>query len=166
MRSLKTWFQPETRFFILLFKAVEEGSIFIKSSSNLIALTFVSVYFENVKEKNQIPLNLKIKVPRMKSPLTLVKSLLAVVGVAAVSAVSAAPAWAFSFSNIAGGDTVGDAYVNSFTFDVLNGGSSVFFHIFNSGNAAAPSMFISKVFLMMILAICLSPRFTVLTVVR
>ena len=84
--------------------------------------------------------------PRMKSPLTLVKSLLAVVGVAAVSAVSAAPAWAFSFSNIAGGDTVGDAYVNSFTFDVLNGGSSVFFHIFNLGDAAAPSMFISKVF--------------------
>jgi hypothetical protein len=82
----------------------------------------------------------------MKSQLTLVKSLLAVVGVAAVSAVSAAPAWAFSFSNIAGGDTVGDAYVNSFTFDVLNGGSSVFFHIFNSGDAAAPSMFISKVF--------------------
>ena len=82
----------------------------------------------------------------MKSPLTLVKSLLAVVGVAAVSAVSAAPAWAFSFSNIAGGDTVGDAYVNSFTFDVLNQGSSVFFHIFNSGDATAPSMFISKVF--------------------
>jgi hypothetical protein len=82
----------------------------------------------------------------MKSPLTLVKSLLAVVGVAAVSAVSAAPAWAFSFSNIAGGDTVGDAYVNSFTFDVLNQGSSVFFHILNSGDVAAPSMFISKLF--------------------
>ena len=99
-----------------------------------------------MKEKNPIPLYLKIKVPRMKSPLTLVKSLLAVAGVAAVSAVSAAPAWAFSFSNIAGGDTVGDAYVKSFTFDVLNGGSSVFFHIFNSGDAAAPNMFISKVF--------------------
>jgi hypothetical protein len=146
MRDIKTWFQPETRFFMLLFKAVEEGSIFIKSSSNLIALSFVSVYLEDVKEKNQITLYLKIKVSRMKSPLTLVKSLLAVVGVAAVSAVSAAPAWAFSFSNIAGGNTVGDAYVNSFTFDVLDGGSSVFFHIFNSGNAAAPSMFISKVF--------------------
>jgi hypothetical protein len=146
MRGLKTWFQAETRFFILLFKAVEEGSIFIKSSSNLIALSFVSLYLEDVKEKNPIPLSLKIKVPRMKSRLTLVKSLLAVAGVAAVSAVSAAPAWAFSFGNIAGGDTVGDAYVNSFTFDVVNGGSSVFFHIFNSGNAAAPSMFISKVF--------------------
>jgi hypothetical protein len=58
MRGLKTWFQPETRFFILLFKAVEEGSIFIKSSSNLIALTFVSVYLEDVKEKNPIPLYL------------------------------------------------------------------------------------------------------------
>jgi hypothetical protein len=80
-----------------------------------------------VKENNQIPLYLKIKVSRMESPLTLVKSLLAVVGVAAVSAVSAAPAFAFSFSNIAGGDTVGNSYVNSFTFDVLNGGSSVFF---------------------------------------
>jgi len=146
MRSLKTGFQPETRFFSLLFKAaVEEGSIFIKSSSNLMALTFVSVYIEDVKEKNPIPLYVKIKVPTMKSPLTLVKSLLAVAGVAAVSAVSAAPAWAFSFVNIAGGDTPGDAYVNSFTFDVLNKGSSVIFKIKNSGDAAAPSMFISTV---------------------
>jgi hypothetical protein len=110
------------------------------------ALTFVWVCIEDVKEKNPIPLYVKIKVPTMKSRLNLVKSLIAVAGVAAVSAVSAAPAWAFSFSNIAGGDTVGDAYVNSFTFDVLNQGSSVFFHIFNSGDAAAPSMFISKVF--------------------
>ena len=121
--------------------------IFIKSSSNLIALTFVSVYIEDVKEKNPIPLNIKIKVPKMKSPLTLVKSLLAVVGVAAVSAVSAAPASAitFSFGNIAGGDTPGDAYVNSFSFDVFNVGPSVIFNIKNSGDAAAPSMFISKV---------------------
>jgi len=131
---------------MLLFKAVEEGSIFIKSSSNLIALSFVSVYLEDVKEKNQIPLSLKIKVLRMKSPLTLVKSLLAVAGVAAVSAVSAAPAWAFSFGNIAGGDTPGDSYVNSFTFDVVDEGQSVLFNITNSGDAAAPSMFISKVF--------------------
>ncbi len=44
---------------MVLFKAaVEERSIFIKSSSNLIALTFVSVYIEDVKEKNPIPLNL------------------------------------------------------------------------------------------------------------
>ncbi len=63
-----------------------------------------------MKEKNQIPLYLKIKVPAMKSPLTLVKSLLAVAGVAALTAISAAPAWAFSFGNIAGGDTPGDAY--------------------------------------------------------
>lgn len=81
----------------------------------------------------------------MKSPLTLVKSLLAVAGVAALSAVSAAPASAFSFVNIAGGDTPGDDYKNSFTFDVLNQGSSVIFKIQNYGNAAAPSMFISKV---------------------
>jgi len=146
MRSLKTWFQPETRFFSRLFKAVEEGSIFIQSSSNLLALTFVSVYIEDVKEKNQIPLYLKIKMPTMKSPLNLVKSILAVAGVAALSAVSAAPASAFSFSNIAGGDTPGDAYVNSFSFDVVNQGSSVLFNIFNSGDVAAPSMFISKVF--------------------
>ena len=146
MRSLKTWFQPETRFFSLLFKAVEEGSIFIKSSSNLMALTFVSVYIEDVKEKNPIPLSLKIKVPKMKSPLTLVKSLLAVAGVAAVSAVSAAPASAFNFSNITGADTPGDSYVNSFTFDVVDEGQSVLFNIKNSGDAAAPSMFISKVF--------------------
>jgi hypothetical protein len=100
-----------------------------------------------VKEKNQIPLSIKIKVPRMKSQLTLVKSLLAVAGVAALSAVSAAPAWAFGFGNIAGGDTPGDAYKNSFTFDVLNQGSSVvIFKIKNSGNANAPSMFIRQVF--------------------
>jgi hypothetical protein len=99
-----------------------------------------------VKEKKPIPLYLKIKVPTMKSPLNLVKSLLAVAGVAALSAVSAAPASAFSFSNIAGGDTPGDAYVNSFSFDVFNLGSSVLFNIKNSGDAAAPSMFISKVF--------------------
>src|SRR4028118_307283 len=121
--------------------------IFIKSSSNLIALSFVSVYIGDVKEKKPIPLYIKIKVPKMKSPLTLVKSLLAVVGVAAVSAVSAAPASAitFSFGNIAGGDAPGDAYVNSFTFDVLNQDSSVLFKIKNSGDAAAPGMFISKV---------------------
>jgi hypothetical protein len=146
MRDIKTWFHAETRFFILLFKAVEEGSIFIKSSSNLLALTFVSVYLEDVKEKNPIPLYLKIKVPRMESPLNLVKSLLAVAGVAALSAVSAAPAWAFNFSNIAGGDTPGDAYVNSFTFDVVDQGQSVLFNIRNSGDAASPSMFISQVF--------------------
>jgi hypothetical protein len=100
-----------------------------------------------VKEKNPIPIYLKIKMPRMKSPLTLVKSLLAVAGVAAVSAVSAAPAWAFSFSNIAGGDTPGDAYANSFTFDVVDQGLSlVFFKINNRENAAASDMFISKVF--------------------
>jgi hypothetical protein len=146
MRYLKTWFHAETRFFSRLFKAaVEEGSIFIKASSNLIALTSVSVYIEDVKEKNPIPLYLKIKVPTMKSPLNLVKSLLAVAGVAALSAVSAAPASAFSFSNIAGGDTPGDAYVNSFSFDVFNLGSSVLFNIRNSGDAAAPTMFISKV---------------------
>jgi len=83
----------------------------------------------------------------MKSPLTLVKSLLAVAGVAALSAVSAAPASAitFGFGNIAGGDTPGDAYQNSFTFDVVDQGLSVLFKITNSGNAAAPSMFISQV---------------------
>ncbi len=84
--------------------------------------------------------------PARKSPLTLVKSLLAVAGAAALSAVSAAPAWAFGFGNIAGGDTPGDAYKNSFTFDVLNQGSSVIFKINNNGNGDAPSMFISKVF--------------------
>ena len=83
----------------------------------------------------------------MKSPLTLVKSLLAVAGVAAVSAVSAAPASAFNFSNVAGMDTPGDAYVNSFTYTVVKQGSAVRFDIFNSGNnAAAPNVFISKVF--------------------
>jgi hypothetical protein len=82
----------------------------------------------------------------MKSPLNLVKSLLAVAGVAVLSAVSAAPAWAFSFSNIAGGDTPGDSYVNSFSFDVVDQGQSVLFNIKNFGDGAAPSMFISQVF--------------------
>jgi hypothetical protein len=149
MKNIKTWFQPETRFFILLFKpAVEEGSIFIKSSSNLIALTFVSVYIEDVKEKNPSPLYLKIKIPTMKSPLNLIKSLLAVACLAALSAVSAAPASAFSFSNIAGGDTAGDAYANNlgFNVNVVNQTRLVVFDIFNLGNPQAPSMFISKVF--------------------
>jgi hypothetical protein len=141
MRSQTTWFQPETRFFSLLFKAaVEEGSIFINSSSNLIALTFVSVYLEDVKKKNPIPLYLKIKVPRMKSPLTLVKSLLAVASVAAISAISAAPAWAFNFSNIAGGDTVGDAYANSFQFNVVDQNGSVLINIFHNQTAAPPGV--------------------------
>ena len=82
-----------------------------------------------------------------------VKSILTVVGGAALSAVSAAPASAislaptsaFSFGNITGGDTVGDAYANSFSFDVIDEGTSVLFNIFNSGNAASPSMFIGKV---------------------
>ena len=82
----------------------------------------------------------------MKSPLNLVKSLLAVAGVAALSAVSAAPASAFSFVNIAGGDTPGDSYVNSFSFDVVDQGQSVLFNIKNSGDDANPSMFISQVF--------------------
>jgi hypothetical protein len=146
MRGLTTWFQAETRFFILLFKAVEEGSIFIKSSSNLIALTAVSVYLGDVKGKNPILLYLKIKVPTMKSQLTLVKSLLIAAGVAALSAVSAAPASAFYFANIAGGDTHGDSYENSFTLDVVNQDSSVFFNSSNSGNAADPSMFIRELF--------------------
>jgi hypothetical protein len=123
--------------------------IFIKSSSNLLALTFVSVYLEDVKKKNPSPLYLKIKVHKMKSPLNLVKSILAVAGVAALSAISAAPASAFTFSNITGGDTVGDAYANNFGFNVINQGGSVFFDIFhyeNPASATAPDMFISKVF--------------------
>jgi hypothetical protein len=119
--------------------------IFIKSSSNLLALTFVSVYIEDMKEKNQIPLSLKIKVLTMKSPLTLVKSLLAVAGVAALSAISAAPASAFSFGNIVGGDTPGDAYQNSFTFDVVDEGlfSQVLFD--DNGYLSAPSVNINNV---------------------
>ncbi|MEG4149186.1 PEP-CTERM sorting domain-containing protein, partial [Microcoleus sp. Pol12B5] len=81
----------------------------------------------------------------MKFQLNLVKSILAVAGVAAVSAVSAAPASAFSFGNITGGDTVGDNYLSSFSFDVIDQGASVLFNISNSGNVSAPSMFIGKV---------------------
>ncbi|MEG4633548.1 PEP-CTERM sorting domain-containing protein [Microcoleus sp. AR_TQ3_B6] len=99
-----------------------------------------------MKEKNQIPLNLKIKVHTMKFPLNLVKSLLAVASVAAVSAVSAAPASAFNFSNIASGDTVGDAYANNFGFTLEDQGGLAVFNIFNFGNSSANSMFIAGVF--------------------
>ncbi|MEG4349605.1 PEP-CTERM sorting domain-containing protein [Microcoleus sp. LAD1_D5] len=81
----------------------------------------------------------------MKFQLNLVKYILAVAGVATLSAVSAAPASAFSFGNIVGGDTPGDAYQNTFTFDVIDQGASVLFNISNSGNTAASDMFISKV---------------------
>jgi hypothetical protein len=82
----------------------------------------------------------------MKFPLTFVQSIVSVASVAALSALSAAPASAFTFGNIVGGDAVGDAYKDSFTFDVTGDASSVFFKIANSGNAAASTMFISKVF--------------------
>jgi hypothetical protein len=82
----------------------------------------------------------------MKSPLNLVKALLAVAGVAAVSAISAAPASAFNFSNITGGDTVGDAYANSFGLTVENQGPFTVFNFFNFGNPGASDMFIAGVF--------------------
>jgi len=82
----------------------------------------------------------------MKSPLNLIKSLLAVAGVAALSAVSAAPAWAFNFSNITDGDTVGDAYEGNFGFTVENQGGLAVFNIFNFGNPGASDMFIAGVF--------------------
>lgn len=82
----------------------------------------------------------------MKFPLTFVQSIVSVASVAALSALSAAPASAFTFGNIVGGDAVGDAYKDSFSFDVTGDASSVFFKIANSGNAAASTMFISKVF--------------------
>jgi hypothetical protein len=121
--------------------------IFIKSSSNLLALIFFSVYLEDVKEKNQIPLYLKIKVPIMKSPLNLVKSLLAVAGVAALSTISAAPSSAFNFSNISDEDTVGDAYTNSFGVTLTSEADLVFLNISNFGNTLAPEMFIAGVFI-------------------
>lgn len=82
----------------------------------------------------------------MKSNLTLAQSILSVAGIAAISAMSAAPASAFTFSNITGGDTAGDAFVNSFSFDVTQSGNSVLFNVSNGGNAAAASMFIAGVF--------------------
>jgi hypothetical protein len=93
-----------------------------------------------------IPVNKNIKVLTMKSPLTLVKSILTVVGVATLSAVSASPASAFSFGNIVGADTVGDAYVNDFSFDVTDGGSNnVLFKIANN-NTSVPGIFIGSVY--------------------
>jgi len=102
-----------------------------------------------VKEKNLLPVNIKIKVSAMKIQLNLVKSILAVAGVATLSAVSAAPASAFSFSNIASDNTSGDAYVNSFRFDVLdNGSNNVLFNIFNDNkDESAADIFIAAVHL-------------------
>jgi hypothetical protein len=82
----------------------------------------------------------------MKSPLTLVKSILTVATVAVIGAVSAAPASAFSFGNIVGGDTVGDAYVNDFSFNVVDGGSdNVLFQIANNNKSVA-GIFIGSVY--------------------
>lgn len=92
----------------------------------------------------------------MKSTLTVVKSILAVAGVAALSALSAAPASAislsptstsaFSFGNIAGGDTIGDSYVNDFSFDVTDtGNNSVGFKIKNN-NTSVAGIFIGSVY--------------------
>ncbi|MEG4183117.1 PEP-CTERM sorting domain-containing protein [Microcoleus sp. Pol14D6] len=82
----------------------------------------------------------------MKFQLNLVKSILAVAGVAALSAVSAAPASAFGFGNIAGGDTVGDAYANDFSFTVAEDGlNKVIFNIFNK-NESVPGIFIGGVY--------------------
>ncbi|WP_333318158.1 PEP-CTERM sorting domain-containing protein [Microcoleus sp. B4-C1] len=81
----------------------------------------------------------------MKFQLNLVKSILAVAGVATLSAVSAAPASAFSFGNIAGGDTYGDAFFKDFSFDVTDAGSNnVLFKIAN--NTSVNTMFIGSVF--------------------
>ena len=93
----------------------------------------------------------------MKSPLTLVKSLLAVAGVAALSAISAAPASAFSFSNIPGGATSGDALVSSLRLDINNQGPYVILKILNLGNAAASEMFIRQVVIHDINGILSSP---------
>ncbi|MEG4320370.1 MULTISPECIES: PEP-CTERM sorting domain-containing protein [unclassified Microcoleus] len=82
----------------------------------------------------------------MKFTLTAVKSILAVASVAALSALSAAPASAFSFGNIAGGDTIGDSYVNDFSFDVTdNGNNNVGFKIANN-NTSVAGIFIGSVY--------------------
>ena len=83
----------------------------------------------------------------MKSPLTLVKALLAVASVAALSAVSAAPASAFNFSNIPGGNPVGDAHADSFGATLTSRADLVFINIYNLGSTLAPNMFIAGVFI-------------------
>ena len=83
------------------------------------------------------------------------KSLLAIAGVAAVSAVSAAPASAFNFSNINGGDTVGDAYANNFGFNVINQGGE-FFLTSLTMEMLPLLVCLSVKFFLMIMAICLA----------
>ncbi|MGE5657579.1 MAG: PEP-CTERM sorting domain-containing protein [Actinomycetota bacterium] len=81
--------------------------------------------------------------------VTSLTAALAVVGVATITAFTATPASAFTFGNITGGDTVGDAYKNDFSFDVSqNGANSVLFKIgFSNTVASSPSgMFIGTVY--------------------
>ena len=82
----------------------------------------------------------------MKSQLTLIKSILAVAGVVALSAVSAAPASAFGFGNIDSSDNkFGDFYADNFSFTVAQDGlDKVLFNITNTASVA--DMFIGAVY--------------------
>lgn len=73
------------------------------------------------------------------------KATLAAVGmVSTLNIITATPASAFGFGNIAGGDTVGDTYKGNFGFDVSDGGNnSVLFKIFQTGTS---DMFIGTVY--------------------
>lgn len=74
------------------------------------------------------------------------KATLAAAGmVSALNIVTATPASAFSFGNIAGGDTIGDAYKSNFSFDVSDlGNNSVLFKISKANTS--DSMFIGTVY--------------------
>lgn len=77
--------------------------------------------------------------------VTSLTAALAVAGVATITAFTATPASAFTFGNIAGGDTIGDAYKGNFSFDVADGGNnSVLFKI--SKASTSDAMFIGTVY--------------------
>lgn len=74
---------------------------------------------------------------------TIVSLVLTGIGTTVIATSAPASAANFSFNNISGGDTVGDAFLNNFSFDVTdNGNNTVLFKLLNnaSGTQAGQSL--------------------------
>ncbi|WP_242065133.1 hypothetical protein [Nostoc sp. FACHB-133] len=62
--------------------------------------------------------------------------LLTGIGATVIATAAPASATSFGFNNIAGGDTVGDAFASNFSFDVTdNGGGTVLFKFLNNASS-------------------------------
>ncbi|WP_373527345.1 PEP-CTERM sorting domain-containing protein [Nostoc sp.] len=67
---------------------------------------------------------------------TIVSLLLTGIGATVIATSAPASAASFSFDNISGGDTVGDAFASNFSFDVTdNGGGKVLFKFLNNASS-------------------------------